>query len=69
MAAVAFENYPNLLEMEVGTGGVEVRQLSSTHLSIRKRKRVGVAVQKLRRGRHMFSVSRRIVYVEAINGS
>lgn len=69
MAAVAFENYPNLLEMEVGTEGVEVRQLSSTHLSIRKRKRVGVAVQKLRRGRHMCSVSRRIVYVEAINGS
>lgn len=68
MAAVAVENYSNLLEMEVGTRGVEARQLSSTHLSIRK-KRVGVAVQKLRRGRHMFSVSRRIVYVEAINGS
>lgn len=36
MAAVAVENYSNLLEMEVGTGGVEARLLSSTHLSIRK---------------------------------
>lgn len=49
-------------------------QLSSTHLFHPKKKRVGVAVQKRRqaaaRVRHMMcAASRRIVYVEAINGS